>query len=183
MDKVNVLSFIHDVKPKEDMIEQLTQQKINEFVIAREALFKRLDNLLMEFFPAEIIGLIDEYINSTHRKLIVGNLWIDTYRLYDCVRVRLNPNYYSAEYQIGKKPGHNPVNLNGLKSCVDDYNDYLLLESVLKDKISEVYRTLCDWKTSQCDEKLATLNRLSFPITEKYPERYKISIVIEKVCE
>lgn len=183
MNKVEVLSFIHGVKPKEDMIEQLTQRKIDEFMIAREAMFNRLDNLLTEFFPAEIVELIGEYINTQHRKLVVGNLWVEVYRLYDCVRVRLDPNYYTVEHHVGKRGGHNyrPVTLNGLKSCVEDYNDYLLLESVLKDKISEVYQTLCDWKTSQYEEQLATLNSLSFPTTEKKPERYKISIVIERV--
>ena len=183
MDKVEVLSFIHGVKPKEDMIEQLTQQKIDEFMVARDALFNRLDTMLTEFFPAEIVELLDEYINTKHRKLVVGNLWVEVYRLHDCVRVQLDPNYYTVEHQVGKRGSHNyrPVTLNGLKSCVDEYNDYLLLESVLKDKISEVYETLCEWKTSQYEEQLAVLNRLSFPITEKAPERYKISIVIERV--
>lgn len=179
MNKAEVLGIIKEVKQADELIEEITKRKINEFLVVRESLFTRLDNLLADYFPTEIVELLKEYQDDMHRSIRVGILWIDYSRPDRGVRVRLDPTDYVVGHAIGRKDSYVPISLNGLKSCVNEYNEYLMLEKMLKEQISEIYRQLCDWKMSECASQLEELDKLTFSMPSK-PERYRVHIVIER---
>lgn len=182
MNKTEMLDFIKETRSEDDLIKKMTQEKIEQFLAAQIKLFNELDAMIADFFPEEIMELCDQYISS-HRAIICNSIWIDVLN-NNCICIRLNPNDYAeTSYSIGQGTAiiMTPTSLGSLDTCVRQLKKYQLLADTLKSEISNIYKTLCDWKTASLKSQMTILNNISFPEAEKKPERYRVTISVEKI--
>ena len=184
MKKNDLINYLSQSNGLNESIAQITAQKIEDFKAYQTVVLNRLNDLLQDYFPTEIVTLCNEYIYTMQRIISVDNLWIDT--AHGKVSVRLNPNRYnSVEYQLDQcyKCLYHPSDIKSLETCMKKFKDYELLLELLEENIEEVYEMLCTWKMEDNQKKLQFLNSIDIPVSRPAVERYKITVKIEKIKE
>lgn len=182
MNKKEILEFIEDSAEKEKAIEDLTKQKIAEFMDYQKEVLENIQSMIKDFFPTEIKKMISQYINDKKRIMVVSDLlWIDVPNNY--TRIQLNPNRFCGcsvfEGTLSHLP-YNPKNILELKHNFKCLQNYVFLKNELENGIEQVYDLLCEWKEEKLNRELDFLNSLPFSAPAK-KERYKVTIIIEKV--
>lgn len=182
MRKEEILEFITDSAEKEKAIEDLTKQKIAEFMDYQKQVLEGMQSMIKDFFPAEIKQMISDYISDTHRMITVNDLlWIDTPNGY--TRIQLNPNRFCGRSVFEGTLSHlpyNPKNVLELQHNFKAFQDFVFLKNELESSIEQVYDLLCEWKEAKLNRELDFLNSLPFSAPAKQ-ERYKVTVIIEKV--
>ena len=183
MRKNEILEFIENSAEKEKAIEDLTKQKIAEFMKYQEDVFKSIQDLIKDFFPVGVKDMLTQYIDDTHSILSINNLlWIDVPNNY--VRVCLNPNRFFDVYEFEGGRSYlpyNPKNITELKTQYNLLQQYVLLKNELENSIEQVYDVLVKWKEEKLNHELDFLNSLPFSTPKQKQERYKVTVIIEKI--
>lgn len=182
MRKNEILEFIENSAEKEKSVKEMTEKKISEFMLFQEKTLESISTMISDLFPPEIKRLLAEYIDNKHAVVCVDNLlWIDV--PYNYLRVRLNPNHYTTQVYEGKVNymPFVPKNIYELEGCVQSFQNYIFLKKELEENIEQVYRLLCEWKEEKLNKELEFLNSLDFGNKKDTQERYKVTIIIEKV--
>ena len=68
-----------------------------------------------------------------------------------------------------------------LEHNVKAFQNYVFLKKELENSIEQVYDLLCEWKEEKLNRELEFLNSLPFSTPVTQPERYKVTVIIEKI--
>lgn len=172
MNTKNIVEFTNKITNEEELIKIMYEEKKNEFIKHQDSIQNKLEQLIKDYFPKEVIELIKEYINYVHRYISINDLWIGATATQ--MEIKLHPNKYQANViycsngvcRLDFLEKFNYVGndiddaIKNLELSINKFKDYELLLQKLQEEIENIYDMLADWKAEKICNQMEFLKSI-----------------------
>lgn len=172
----------------EDILDVLLQKKINEFMEYQKYICERINKLVKELFPPEIINVFLDYQSVNNRFFTTKDLWIRCYTYYAYpynIEIELNPNdkdNVSTDNTRGNVAIYNNIKtIRNLQLAIIGFKNYERLLELLETKAPQMIKNVVEWKRDYVKDSMDYLNSLDFSIPGTKTKHYVVTVKIEEI--